>query len=106
MDKPKFYCADSYNAAYAFHKKWADVQNTDENWEKIVHEAELLIKKLGTGFSLNLVMTVLEELETRICGKPDGEIGFANYYIKLLRYFFKVRTNKELAEKIMEMGDG
>lgn len=106
MDKPKFYCADVYNKVYVFHKKWAGAKGTSDDWEHIVDEADATIKSLGGGFARNLVMSVLQELETHIHGGMDSNIAFSEYYIKLLKIYFKVKTNKELAEKIMEMETG
>lgn len=103
MAEQKFYCADAYNKAYLFHKKWANAENTDENWSKIVSEAEKIIRDTKTGIARNLIMTALEELETHICKKPDGDMGFAEYYIKLLKYHFNVKTNEELAKAIQGM---
>lgn len=103
MAEQKFYCADAYNKAFLFHKKWANAANTAENWSKIVAEAENIMRETKTGIGRNLVMTALEELETHICKKPEGDEGFAEYYIKLLKYHFKAKTNEELAKAILGM---
>ena len=56
-----------YGDVFAFHKKFAEVQESDEYWSAVVDEASALYKRYETvpekEFAKKLILTVLEELE-------------------------------------------
>ena len=56
-----------YGDVFAFHKKFAEVQESDEYWSAMVDEASALYKRyegvLEKEFAKQLILTVLDELE-------------------------------------------
>ena len=56
-----------YGDVFAFHKKVAEVQESDEYWSAVVDEASALYKKYENipekEFAKQLILTVLDELE-------------------------------------------
>ena len=56
-----------YGDVFAFHKKFAEVQENDEYWSAVVDEASELYKKYESipekEFAKQLILTVLDELE-------------------------------------------
>ena len=56
-----------YGDVFAFHKKFAEVQESDEYWSAVVDEASALYKKYESvpekEFAKQLILTVLDELE-------------------------------------------
>lgn len=106
MGNPKPRFADDYNAAYAFHKKWGNVADTVENWEKIIDDSGEVRKKAGnTNLITNLTAVAMEEIDDFHRGRSKScESDFIEYHIKMLRIAFGVKTNEELAKKIVERG--
>ena len=56
-----------YGDVFAFHKKFAEVQESDEYWSAVVDEASALYKRYESvpekEFAKQLILTVLDELE-------------------------------------------
>lgn len=56
-----------YGDVFAFHKKFAEVQESDEYWSAVVDEASALYKRYENvpekEFAKQLILTVLDELE-------------------------------------------
>ena len=56
-----------YGDVFAFHKKFAEVQESDEYWSAVVDEASALYRKYEgvpeKEFAKQLILTVLDELE-------------------------------------------
>lgn len=56
-----------YGDVFAFHKKFAEVQENDEYWSAVVDEASALFKRYENvpekEFTKQLILTVLDELE-------------------------------------------
>ena len=56
-----------YGDVFAFHKKFAEVRESDEYWSAVVDEASELYKKCENmpekEFAKQLILTVLDELE-------------------------------------------
>ena len=56
-----------YGDVFAFHKKFAEVQENDEYWSAVVDEASALYKRYENvpekEFAKQLILTVLDELE-------------------------------------------
>lgn len=56
-----------YADVFAFHKKFAEVQESDEYWSAAVDEASALYKRYENvpekEFAKQLILTVLDELE-------------------------------------------
>ena len=56
-----------YGDVFAFHKKFAEVQESDEYWSTVVDEASALYKRYESvpekEFAKQLILTVLDELE-------------------------------------------
>ena len=56
-----------YGDVFAFHKKFAEVQESDEYWSAMVDEASALYKRYENvpekEFAKQLILTVLDELE-------------------------------------------
>ena len=56
-----------YGDVFAFHKKFAEVQESDEYWSAVVDEASALYKRYESvpekEFAKKLILTVLDELE-------------------------------------------
>ena len=56
-----------YGDVFAFHKKFAEVQENDEYWSAVVDEASALYKRYESvpekEFAKQLILTVLDELE-------------------------------------------
>ena len=56
-----------YGDVFAFHKKFAEVQENDEYWSAVVDEASALYERYESvpekEFAKQLILTVLDELE-------------------------------------------
>ena len=56
-----------YGDVFAFHKKFAEVQENDEYWSAVVDEASALYKRYENvpekEFAKQLILTVIDELE-------------------------------------------
>lgn len=56
-----------YGDVFAFHKKFAEVQESDEYWSAVVDEASALYRKYEgvpeKEFAKQLILTVIDELE-------------------------------------------
>ena len=64
--KSTVYCK-IYGDVFAFHKKFAEVQENDEYWSAVVDEASALYKRYENvpekEFAKQLILTVRDELE-------------------------------------------
>lgn len=62
-----------YGDVFAFHKKFAEVQESDEYWSAVTNEASALYRKYENvsekEFAKQLLLTVLDELERIYRGK-------------------------------------
>lgn len=55
---------DVYKDVWELHKKYQQVSTSEEYWEKVINEGRLIAKKYDNSkFVMDLVLTVLEELE-------------------------------------------
>jgi hypothetical protein len=56
-----------YQSAYAFHKQYVNIsQSDDEEWEKAIAEADSIIKKYdGNVFCRHLINEVMNDIERR-----------------------------------------
>lgn len=53
-----------YKSVWNFHKKYADVQDSDSYWEDVVNESNRIAKQYGEcKFASRLLLAVIEELE-------------------------------------------
>lgn len=75
---------DLWGEAWQFHKEFADMTGTDEEWKKVIEVSEQIAKKYKgrpeTEFVQNLLLTVIRELERvdkerRKEGVADGTHG-------------------------------
>ena len=52
-----------YNDAWFFYKKYINVQNTEEYWEAVIKDGDLLIEKHKRDpFMRNLISCIVQEL--------------------------------------------
>ena len=61
-----------YCQAWKFFKDHADVQEADEWWKKLTHDAWDIVDKLQSDFAVSLFAVVLAELERIGGAKYDG----------------------------------
>ena len=72
---------DVWSQAWQFHKRFADMKGTDEEWEAVVNTSGEIVEKYknkpGYEFLKDLILATLNELERRdkINRKEHGEIG-------------------------------
>ena len=72
---------DVWSQAWQFHKRFADMKGTDEEWQSVVNAsgeiAEKYKNKPGYEFLKDLILATLSELERRdkIKRKESGGIG-------------------------------
>lgn len=66
-----------WSEVWQFHKKFADINGTDDEWQKVVDSAEEIVKryegKSKFEFVKSLVLAVLNELERRDREKRENE---------------------------------
>ena len=55
--------SEIYNSFYLNNRMTDDRTRTDEEWEKIIEEADILSKKYDSRFVKNMVLALLEEFE-------------------------------------------
>lgn len=57
---------EAYRSLWLFHKKFFQVQNTDEYWKKVVEDAHVVEQKYrGNKFVLDVLVAIIAELESR-----------------------------------------
>ena len=59
-----------YKDVWNFHKKYKEVQTTDEYWDNVINESNELGRKYNSRFASALIIAVLEELE-QICREME-----------------------------------
>ena len=66
---------DMFTDSWRFFKKYSDVKDTDEYWEKVVGESDRLSKQYGNSKFVNtLLLAVIGELERKAReGKGDAK---------------------------------
>lgn len=58
---------DVWSQAWQFHKRFADMKGTDEEWESVIDMAGKTVEKFrdkpGYDFSKSLILATIDELE-------------------------------------------
>ena len=57
---------EAYQTVWEFHKKYNSMDDTDEDWEAVIDEANQICKRFDNNlFVRGLLMAVLDELERK-----------------------------------------
>lgn len=59
-----------YSESYTLFLKYKDMANTEQNWNRLTIESNILIEKFGKcEFIRDLIVTITKQIEKRVSGK-------------------------------------